>query len=121
MSRPASPDYGSRVIEPGVSKGRDVWELQIKLIGWGSGSDNDGIGSVMDPVRVHGEYDSTTRDAVKRFQKAHGLGVTGVVDVSTFRALDRDIAEHPVFVADLACPCARGDATAPLARTVCAR
>jgi hypothetical protein len=114
MSRPGGPEYGTRVLEPGASKGRDVWELQIKLIGWGSGSDNDGIGSVMDSVRVNGEYDSTTRDAVKRFQKAHGLPVTGVVDVSSYRAIDREAGEHPIFVADLACPCARGVNNGPI-------
>ncbi|AUX43474.1 uncharacterized protein SOCE26_049230 [Sorangium cellulosum] len=114
MSRPASPDYGTRVLEPGIGKGRDVWELQIKLIGWGSGSDGDGIGQVMDPVRVNGEYDGTTRDAVKRFQKAHGLPITGVVDVGTYRAIDREAGEHPIFVADLACPCARGTNDGPI-------
>jgi len=114
MSRPASPEYGSRVLEPGVSSGRDVWELQIKLIGWGSGSDSEGIGQGMDPVRVNGNYDGTTRDAVKRFQKAHTLPITGVVDVGTYRAIDREAAAHPIFVADLACPCTTGVNDGPI-------
>lgn len=87
-------------------KGRDVWELQIKLIGWGSGSDNDGIGACWDPVRVTGKFDTTTRDAVMRFQKAHKLPVTGIADVPLFRALDREPAYHPVLLHDLKCPCA---------------
>lgn len=114
MARPGGPDYGTRVLEPGVSAGRDVWELQIKLIGWGSGSDDDGIGSVMDPARVNGDYDSTTRDAVKRFQKAHGLPITGAVDVATYRALDREAGDHPVFVTDLRCPCVTGANDGPI-------
>lgn len=107
MARPASPAYGSRALEIGAD-GLDTWELQIKIIGWGSGSDNDGIGSLMDPVRVHGTFDTTTRDAVKRFQKAHGLSPTGVVDGSTFRTLDDEVNAHPVPLASLQCPCITG-------------
>jgi hypothetical protein len=88
--------------------GLDTWELQIKLIGWGSGSDNDGIGSLMDPVRVNGKYDATTRDAVKRFQKAHGLAPTGVVDANTFRTIDDEVGVHAVPVSSLKCPCVTG-------------
>lgn len=105
-----SPDtkYGSRPLRllP-QSEGLDVWELQIKLIGWGSGSDNDSIGNLMDPVRVTGKFDSTTRDAVMRFQKAHKLPITGMVDDQTFRAIDLEAALHPVMVWDMRCPCVR--------------
>jgi hypothetical protein len=114
MPRPGGTAYGSRVIELGVADGLDVWELQIKLIGWGSGSDNDGIGLFMDPVKVHGKYDTTTRDAVMRFQKAHGLGTTGVVEGDTFRALDDELTQHPVLLADLRCPCVAGKNDGPI-------
>jgi len=98
--------YGSRVLRlKPECKGFDVWELQIKLIGWGSGSDNDGIGTVMDPVRVTGTFDTTTRDAVMRLQKALKLPITGVVDDPTFRAIDKLAALRPVHVHDLRCPC----------------
>src|SRR5690349_9631457 len=79
MARPATPDYGERVLrlDPPMT-GRDVWELQIKLLAWGSGSDPDGIGSPNMPVRVTGKFDRATRDAVKRLQNALTLPVTGV-------------------------------------------
>ena len=113
MPRPGGPAYGSRALEIGTD-GLDTWELQLKLIGWGSGSDSDGIGLFMDPVRVHGTFDTTTRDAVKRFQKAHALSVTGVVDGNTFRAIDHELVEHPVRLADLTCPCAAGKNDGPI-------
>src|ERR1041384_5616512 len=105
MPRPTThKDYGQRVLKLGSEKGLDIWELQLKLIGWGSGTDNDGIGSVMDPVRITGEFDNTTRDAVMRFQKAHKLPVTGIVDGEVFCGIDREPALHPVVVHDLRCP-----------------
>jgi hypothetical protein len=99
--------YGARVLKllP-ECKGFDVWELQIKLLAWGSGADNDGIGNFMDPVHVTGTFDITTRDAVKRLQKAYQLPMTGVVDDATFRAIDKQAALFPVMVNDLRCPCA---------------
>src|SRR5262249_20793506 len=72
----------------------------------GSGADSDGIGVAMDPVKVTGDYDATTADAVRRFQKAHGLPVTGECDAATFRAIDREQADHPIFLDTLKCPCA---------------
>jgi hypothetical protein len=103
------PKYGTRILEIGMT-GRDVWELQIKLIGWGSGTDNEGIGAFMDPVRVTGKLDRTTADAVRRFQQEHRLPITGIVDGATFHEIDAEPARHPVLVPDLACPCkARGD------------
>ena len=107
MPRPGGPAYGSRVLklDPAADQ-LDVWELQLKLLGWGSGSDPEGIGSVMDPMRVTGTFDATTRDAVMRFQRAHALPVTGVVDDAVFRAIDREAALHPVFLTDFKCPCA---------------
>src|SRR5579872_1275215 len=100
------PTYGERILRMGAPKGLDIWNLQVKLIGWGSGSDNDGIGNTMDPVHLTGEFDSTTRDAVMRFQKAHRLPVTGIVDARVFRAIDAEAALHPVLMFDLRCPCA---------------
>ncbi len=109
MPRPAGPPYGERVLklEPPMT-GRDVWELQIKLIAWGSGPDPDGIGSPNMPVRVNGTFDRATRDAVKRFQNAATLPVTGVVDDATFAAIDKEAARWPVIVWDMRCPCADG-------------
>ena len=114
MARPGGPAYGSRALELGVDDGLDVWELQIKLLGWGSGSDNDGIGQLLDPVKVHGTYDVTTADAVRRFQKAHGLSITGALDGSTFRAIDHEITDHPISIASLQCPCVTGKNNGPI-------
>jgi hypothetical protein len=118
MARPAeSPTtkYGVRNLRilP-QSEGRDVWELQIKLLGWGSGSDNDGVGNILDPVRVTGKFDSTTRDAVMRFQKALKLPVTGVVDSATFSAIDKEPALYPLFTHHMKCPCLKGDNDGPI-------
>src|SRR5450759_283870 len=99
MKRPAGPSYGERNLQllP-VSQGRDVWELQIKLIAWGSGSNNDGIGTPYMPVRVTGTFDAATRDAVKRFQHALGnLPVNGIVDSATFLAIDREAGTYAVM------------------------
>lgn len=73
-----------------------MWELQIKLLGWGSGTDNEGIGNILEPMKVTGRFDRRTRDAVMRFQKAVGLPLTGVVDSATFVAIDREPALYPV-------------------------
>src|SRR5262249_42043358 len=94
--------------------GLDVWELQIKLLGWGSGSDNDGIGNILEPMKVTGTFDRRTRDAVMRFQKAVGLPINGVVDSATFVAIDREPALYPVLVHLMKCPCVRGDNDGPI-------
>lgn len=39
------------------------------------------------PYPIDGRYDPHTREAVRRFQQAHGLPPTGVADASTLRAL----------------------------------
>ncbi len=109
-----NPTYGVRKLYLGCPKGLDVWNLQVKLIAWGSGSDNDGIGNTMDPVRLTGEFDTTTRDAVMRFQLGHKLPVTGIVDGRVFRDIDLEAALHPVVMFDLRCPCARGDNDGPI-------
>jgi Putative peptidoglycan binding domain len=115
MPRPSDHPYGERILQlDPPCTGRDVWELQIKLIGWGSGSDNDGIGTTMCPVIVNGKYDRATRDAVKRFQKAVALPITGIVDPPTFRAIDREAALYPVLVYELRCPCVKGDNDGPI-------
>src|SRR4051812_35172395 len=113
VPRPGGPAYGSRTLELGTD-GLDTWELQIKLIGWGSGSGSDGIDSAMDPVRVNGEVDATTRDAVKRFQKAHALAPTGAVEGGTFRAIDDEARAHPIAIASLRCPCVNGKNDGPI-------
>ncbi len=106
MPRPGGPPYGERTLQllP-ACEGRDVWELQIKLIGWGSGSDNDGIGAPYMPVKVTGKFDKTTRDAVKRFQQALALPITGIVDAATFREIDREAARYAVMPHVMRCPC----------------
>jgi hypothetical protein len=95
-------------------KGLDVWELQIKLLAWGSGSDPDGIGSPNMPVRVTGEFDRATRDAVKRFQHALTLPVTGIVNDATFTAIDKEAALWPVVVWQMRCKCADGKNVMPV-------
>lgn len=111
MARPSDHPYGERILrlEDPVIEGLDVWELQIKLIGWGSGTDNDGIGYTMDPVRVNGKFDATTRDAAMRFQKAHDHAVTGIVDAALFHTIDKEAIHHPVPLHDLKCPCTLGN------------
>lgn len=106
MKRPTSPRYGKRTLQTDPqSKGLDVWELQIKLIAWGSGSNNDTIGAPYMPVIVNGTYDATTRDAVKRFQRALNLPVTGIVDAATFLAIDGEAAIYAVMPHTMQCPC----------------
>src|ERR1039457_331447 len=116
--RPASTAttaYGVRTLQIDPEcKGRDVWELQIKLLGWGSGTDNEGIGNCFEPMKVTGTYDRRTRDAVMRFQKALKLPVDGVVDSATFCAIDREAALYPVFVHQMKCPCAKGENDGPI-------
>jgi hypothetical protein len=97
--------YGERILEMGCADGEDLRDLHIKLIGWGSGADNGGVGRSMDPVRITKKFDATTRDAVMRFQLAHGLPANGVVDGPVFRAIDREAAVHPVMLYHLVCPC----------------
>ncbi|MBI4874536.1 MAG: peptidoglycan-binding protein [Acidobacteria bacterium] len=115
IKRPADHVYGEREMQlVPECKGRDVWELQIKLIAWGSGTDRAGIGAPLMPVRVTGSFDRATHDAVKRFQAAAGLPLTGVVDATVFRELDREAARWPVLVETMRCPCAAGKNRPPL-------
>ena len=116
MPRPTDNPYGQRALrlEQPPMKGLDVWELQIKLIGWGSGTDNDGVGLANDPVRVNGTFDATTQDAVMRFQKGHGLAVDGVVGAAVFGAIDLEVAHHVVPVHELKCACSRGGNAGPI-------
>jgi hypothetical protein len=116
MARPTDhADYGIRTLQltPPCS-GRDVWELQIKLIGWGSGSDNDSIGNVYEPVKVNGTFDLSTAHAVMRFQRTVGLNVTGIVDAATYQALDREPALYPVLIHEARCACITGANDGPI-------
>jgi hypothetical protein len=107
--------YGVRTLQIDPEcKGRDVWELQIKLLGWGSGTDNEGIGNFFEPMKVNGTYDRRTRDAVMRFQKALKLPVDGIVDSATFSAIDREAALYPIFVHQMKCPCVKGENDGPI-------
>ena len=116
MARPAdNPDYGKRPLQIDPEcKGLDVWELQIKLLAWGSGTDNDGIGNILEPMKVTGTFDRRTRDAVMRFQKALGMPVSGVVDSRLFLAIDHEPALYPVPVHHLRCPCISGANDGPI-------
>jgi hypothetical protein len=107
-------DYGQRILQLGCKDGLDIWHLQTKLIGWGSGSETDDIGAANDPVRLTGKFDATLRDAVMRFQKAHRLPLTGIVDCAVYTAIDREVALHPVLISDLTCPCIRGANDGPI-------
>jgi hypothetical protein len=116
MARPANnPDYGKRSLQfDPACDGLDVWELQIKLLAWGSGTDNDGIGNILEPMKATGTFDRRTRDAVLRFQKAVGLPVNGVVDSNTFFAIDREAMLYPVLVHQAKCPCFAGANDGPI-------
>ena len=118
MARPnatATTTYGVRSLQViPACDGRDVWELQIKLLGFGSGSDNDGIGSPYEPMKVTGTFDMCTAHAVMRFQKALGLKVTGIVDAATFATIDREAALYPLLPYEMKCPCVRGDNDGPI-------
>ena len=42
------------------------------------------------PIAITGEFDEQTRDAVFTFQSMYGLPVTGVVDLNTYSAIQRE-------------------------------
>lgn len=64
-----------RLVEPNLT-GRDVRAVQQAL--WEAG---------FYPGPVHGVFDYLTSEAVKAFQRAKGLEVTGIVDTKTWLAL----------------------------------
>ena len=43
----------------------------------------------LEPVPLNGEFDSSTIDAVERFQEFYGLPVTGIVDTATWNTISR--------------------------------
>src|SRR5260370_9504680 len=96
-------EYGQRMLQLGCKDGLDIWHLQTKLIGWGSASDNDGIGAANDPVRLTAKFDATLRDAVIRFQKAHRLPLTAIFNCAGYTAIDRKVPLLPILISNLTC------------------
>jgi len=88
--------YGDRELELNMT-GDDVQELQIKLGGW--------FGAYpAEKPRWDGVFDTATENAVIRFQLAHNLPDTGVVDHWTFTRLDQEAADHFFSLAQYMCP-----------------
>jgi zinc D-Ala-D-Ala carboxypeptidase len=57
--------------------GPEVRELQIRVAGWAA----DDASKVL--LSISGSFDAPTEAAVRRFQQAHGLDASGVVDQAT--------------------------------------
>lgn len=92
--------YGDRELSSGMS-GDDVQDLQVKLSGW--------FGTYpANKPRWDGTFDSTTEDAVMRFQVAHNIPDTGVVDHWTFAAIDNEADDHFFSLERYKCPARRG-------------
>jgi hypothetical protein len=61
-----------RTLEPGISDGADVLELETNLVALGYGSDD---------LAVDDHWDDATTAAVKRWQHALGIAETGVIEL----------------------------------------
>jgi len=68
------------------SKGAEVIECQ---------SDLDKLGYDLGPCGIDGDYGRATADAVRAFQKDHGLVVDGICGPATWAALDQAVADLP--------------------------
>lgn len=71
----------TRTLRRGDS-GADVRELQIRIAGWAADSPSQTY------VAVDGDFGPGTEAAVKRFQRAYGLTVDGIVGPQTQNALN---------------------------------
>ncbi|MBZ2195938.1 D-Ala-D-Ala carboxypeptidase family metallohydrolase [Occultella gossypii] len=71
----------SRTLREG-SRGSDVTELQIRVAGWAADS------PTRTRVAADGVFGPATKAAVRRFQRAYGLGVDGIVGANSQRALN---------------------------------
>ena len=66
----------------GGNQGEKVRQLQEKLI----------YLDLMDPAGLTGIYDTPTAEAVRVFQAAHQLKISGIANIATQQALDREVA-----------------------------
>ena len=55
------------------------------------------IYDVFEDVEVTGTFDSTTENAIKEFQRAAGLPITGRIDLRTWNRLSRDFSNYSSF------------------------
>ena len=75
LGRLGTPRLGQRVLSRG-RVGWDVTSLEFRLRPYGLAA-----------KRVDGRFDAATAAALRRFQRAHGLGADGIAGTRTFRAL----------------------------------
>ncbi len=75
LGRLGTPLLGQRVLSRG-RVGWDVTSLEFRLRPYGLAA-----------KRVDGRFDAATAAALRRFQRAHGLGADGIAGTRTFRAL----------------------------------
>lgn len=72
----AAADPTTRVLRAGMA-GTDVRELQVRVAGWAADEPRQTL------LTITGTFDAATEAAVRRFQRANGLPVSGVADRET--------------------------------------
>ena len=90
MTRHAAADGQ---LQPG-EKGPDVRGLQENLNQLGLTGTNG------KPLKVDGDYGDSTREAVRKFQEAHGLPQSGTADRATLEKLGEQVKFEPKITAD---------------------
>lgn len=80
-------ELSRKTLRHGAS-GDDVRTLQRGLMALGMREQNPAFTM---PTGVDGQFGNETRNAVRAFQRAHGIPPTGVADPATLRALDEEL------------------------------